>query len=76
MYSPTHLDQSPLRSAEGQVLFTDKAFILSRWSKHFKSLFKADRVIQDLAVLRIPQQPFKAEIDQLPSMKEIIKAIE
>ena len=35
MYGPTHWIQSPLRNADGQVLFTDKAFILSRWSEHF-----------------------------------------
>ena len=49
---------------------------LSRWSEHFQSLFSADRVVQDPAVLRIPQQPFKAELDELPSKKEITKDIE
>ena len=58
------------------MLFTDKASILSRWSEHFQSLFSADRVVQDPGVLRIPQQPFKAEFDELSSVKEIIKAIE
>ena len=45
VYGPTHRAQSPLRSADGQVLFTDKASILIRWSKHFESLFSADRVV-------------------------------
>ena len=76
VYGPIHQVQIPLCSVDAQVLFTDKASILSRWSEHFQSLFSADHVIQDLAVLCIPQQPFKAELDQLPSMKEITKAIE
>ena len=57
----------------GNCFVTDKASILSRWSEHF---FSADRVLQDPAVLRIPQQPFKAELDEVPFMKEITKAIE
>ena len=76
MYGLTHQVQIPLHSADEQVLFTDKASILSWWSEHFQSLFNADRVVQDPAVLRISQQPFKAESDELPSMKEITKAIE
>ena len=50
--------------------------ILSYWSEHFQSLFSGDRVVQDPAVLHIPQQPFKAELDELPSVKQITKAIE
>ena len=46
------------------------------WSKHFQELFSADRVVQDPALLRIPQLPVKVELDELPSMEELIKAIE
>ena len=35
VYGPTHWAQSPLHSANGQVLFTDKASILSCWCGHF-----------------------------------------
>ena len=52
------------------------ASILSCWSEYFLSLFSADCVIQDPAVLRIPQQPFNAELDELPSVKENTKTIE
>ena len=57
------------------MLYTDKASILSCWSEHVQSLFSADHIIQDPAVLHISQQPFKAELDELPSVKEITKAI-
>ena len=46
------------------------------WSEHFQELLSADRVVQDPALLRIPQLPFKVELDELPSMEELIKAIE
>ena len=55
VYGPTHQVQSSLSSANGQVLFTDRASILSGWSEHFQSLFSADRVVQGPAVIRIPQ---------------------
>ena len=38
-------------------------------------LFSADHIIQDPAVLHISQQQFKAELDELTSVKEITKAI-
>ena len=45
VYGPTHRVQNPLRSANGQVIFTVKASILSLWSEHFQSLVSADRVV-------------------------------
>ncbi|CAE1140564.1 unnamed protein product [Acanthosepion pharaonis] len=53
VYGPSHRVQSPLRSADGRVLFTDKESILSRWSGYFQALFSADHVVQDPGVLRI-----------------------
>ena len=76
VYGQTHRVQNPLHSADGQRLFTDKVSILNRWSEHFQSFFSADRVVQDPAVLCIPLQLFKAELDELPSVKEIGKVIE
>ena len=76
VYGLTHQVQNPLHSADGQVLFTDKSSILSHWSEHFQSLFSADHVVQDPVVLYIPQQPYKAELDELPSVKEITKTID
>ena len=75
MYGPTHKVQSPLRSADGRVLLTDKTSILSRWSEHFQTLFSADQVVQDSAILRIPRLPAKGELDEPPSMEELTKAI-
>ena len=76
MQGPILQVQGYLHSADRQVLFTDKASILSRWFEHFQSLFSADRIVQDPAVPRIPQQPFNAELDESPSAKEITKAME
>ena len=75
VYGPTHQARSPLRSADGRALLKDQTSILSRCSEHFQELFSADRVVQDSALLRIPQLPVKVELDELPSMQELIKAI-
>ena len=76
VWDPTNWVQIPLRSADVQVLFTDEASILSRWSEHFQSLISADCVVQSLALLRIPKQPIKAELNELLYMKEITTTIE
>ena len=76
MYGPSYLVQSPLRSTDGQALLTDNSSILSRWSQHFQTLFSADRTVHDAAILCIPQQPVKAELDEMPSLEEITKAIQ
>jgi len=73
---PSHQIQSPLRSADGHTLFTDKASIMNRWSEHFQSLFSASRTVHESAILRIPQVPTKPELDLPPTLEETIKAIE
>ena len=76
VYGQTLRVQSALRRTGRRVIFKDKTSILSRCSEHFQSLFSSDRVVQDPAVLCILQQPFKAELEEQLSMKEINKAIE
>ncbi|XP_071510462.1 uncharacterized protein [Diadema antillarum] len=76
VYGSSHQVQSPLRSADGEVLLNDKTSILTRWSEHFQSLFSANRIVQESALLQIPQQLFKPELDELPTLEETLKAIE
>ena len=75
MARPT-VSRLPCAVRKSNCFFTDKTSVLSCWSEHFQSLFSADCVVQDSAVLRIPKQPFKAELDEVLSVKEITKAIE
>ena len=76
VYGPTQQVQSPLRSSDGQVLLTDNASILARWSEHFQTLFCANRTVQDTAIDRVPQLPLKEELDDPPTFEELIEAIE
>lgn len=76
VYGPSHRVQSPLRSADGHALLTDKASILNRWAEHFQTLFSTDRTVQDAALLNIPQKPVQMELDEIPTLEETTKAIE
>ncbi|XP_063598691.1 uncharacterized protein LOC134775161 [Penaeus indicus] len=75
VYGPSRQVQSPLRSADDQTLLTDKTSILSRWSDHFHFLFSANCTVQNSAILRIPQQSVKSDLDELPTLKKTVKAI-
>ena len=74
VYGPSHQVVSPLRSTDGQALLTDKASILNRWAEHFQTLFSADRSVNESAIQQIPQQPVKEELDEAPTLEEVIKA--
>ena len=74
VYGPSHQVVSPLRSTDGQALLTDKASILNRWAEHFQTLFSADRSVDEPAIQQIPQQPVKEELDEAPTLEEVIKA--
>ncbi|CAH1249728.1 Hypp8672 [Branchiostoma lanceolatum] len=76
VYGPTHQLVAPLRSTDGQSLLTDKASILNRWSEHFQTLFSVNRTVDNSALQRIHQQPLKEELDLLPSLEEVIKAVD
>ncbi|XP_065541881.1 uncharacterized protein LOC136017496 [Lathamus discolor] len=76
VYGPTFQVQSPLRSADGQMLLTDKISILNRWSKHFQTLFSANRVVQGKGIQHILEHLVKNELDIAPTMGETLKAIQ
>ena len=56
------------------LILTDKASILNRWAEHFQTLFSADRSVDESAIQQIPQQPVKEELDEAPTLEEVIKA--
>ncbi|XP_067051128.1 uncharacterized protein [Acropora muricata] len=71
VYGPTHQVQSPLRSSDGQNLFTDNTSILACWSEHFQTLFSANRAVQVTAINRVPQlSPIEA-LDEPPTLEEL-----
>ena len=74
IYGPTSSGTSPLLSADGSTLITDKEKILGRWAEHFESVLNRPSEINDEAIDRLPQIPVNDSMDDLPTIEEIEKA--
>jgi len=75
VYGPQSSGSSPLLSAEGSTLLTDKKRILDRWVEHFNNVLNRLAAINDQAITRLPQLPINTEIDTPPTYEEVNKAI-
>eukprot|EP00745_Piridium_sociabile_P007473 TRINITY_DN1490_c1_g1_i7.p1 TRINITY_DN1490_c1_g1~~TRINITY_DN1490_c1_g1_i7.p1 ORF type:complete len:702 (-),score=160.58 TRINITY_DN1490_c1_g1_i7:112-2217(-) len=75
IYGPTSSGSSPLRSADGGTLITDKEKILERWAEHFDGVLNRPSAINDEAIARLPQVPINTTLDDLPTDAEVAKAI-
>ena len=75
VHGPSHQIQAPLRFTDGSTLLTDKDAIMHRWSEHFSSLFSDKCKVEESSLLRIPQAKVKTELDDLPTLEEVKKAV-
>ena len=70
VYSPQSSGTTPLLSADGTSLLTDKEAILKRWAEHFDGVLDRDEAIN-----RLPQVECNPLLDELPTVSETVKAI-
>ena len=75
VYGPTSAGSSPLLSADGTTLITDKEHILGRWAEHFDSVLNRPSSINEEAIKRLPQVATNEALDLPPTLEEVIKAI-
>ncbi|KAL8606716.1 hypothetical protein ACOMHN_055391 [Nucella lapillus] len=75
VYGQQSSGSSPLLSADGSTLLTDKKQILERWAKHFDSMLNQPAVINDEAIARLPKVVINTELNAQPSYQEVNKAI-
>ena len=75
VYGPTPSGSSPLLSADGNTLITDKEKILERWVEHFDDVLNRPSTINDEAINRLPQVPTNKALDDPPTLLETQKAI-
>ena len=64
IYGPQCAGSSLLPDISGTKLLTEKTQILERWAEHFNSVLN-----------RLPQVEINHELDNIPSMEEVSKAI-
>ncbi|XP_059829770.1 uncharacterized protein LOC132396204 isoform X2 [Hypanus sabinus] len=74
MYGPQSSGSSPLLSADGTRLLTEKKQILERWAEHFNQVLNRPAKINDEAIARLPQVVINLHLDNLPT-EEVRKAI-
>ena len=66
---------TPLLSADGTSLLTDKEAMLERWAEHFNSVLNRPSSINDDAINRLPQVECNLMLDEFPTVSETVKAI-
>nr|VZI07988.1 unnamed protein product [Spirometra erinaceieuropaei] len=75
VYGPPTKGTSPLLSADGNTLLTEKTQILQRWAEHFRGVLNRPSVISDAAIERLPQVETNVDLDLPPSLQETIRAV-
>ena len=72
---PQSSGTTPLLSADGTSLLTNKEAILKRWAEHFDGVLNRPSSINDEAINRLPQVECNPLLDELPTVSETVKAI-
>ena len=75
VYGPQSSGTTPLLSADGTSLLTDKEAILKRWAEHFDGVLNRPSSINEEAINRLPQLECNPLLDELPTVSETVKAI-
>ena len=75
MYGPRESGASPVLSADGQKLLTDKTEILLRWKEHFESVLNSTSEIDEDAIASIPKRPELLELSFDPTLQEVKDSI-
>ena len=74
--APKKSGTTPLLSADGSTLLTDKDAILKRWAEHFNSVLNRPSSVNDNAINRLPQIECNVLLDEFPTVTETRKAIQ
>ena len=71
---PQSSGTTPLLSADGTSLLTDKEAILKRWAEHFDGVLNRPSSINDEAINRLAQVECNPLLDEIPTVSETMKA--
>ena len=67
---------TPLLSADGTSLLTDKEAVLNRWTEHFVGVLNRPSSITDEAINRLTQVECNPLLDEFLTVSETVKAIQ
>ena len=70
IYGPKSSGATPLLSADGSTLLTDKDAILKRWAEHFNSVLNRPSSVSDNAINRLSQIQCNVLLDEFPTVTE------
>ena len=74
IYGPSSSGTSPLLSADGASLITEKEKILNRWAEQFNSVLNRPSSINNEAIECLPQVPTNESLNNVPTLEETQKA--
>ena len=66
---------APIKSKTGEII-TEKDKQMRRWTEHYLELYATQNVVSDFALDSIPELPMLDQLDALPSIEELGKAID
>ena len=72
---PTATKTAPLKSKTGEII-TDQGKQLERWVEHYLELYATQNVVTDAALDTLPSLTVMKELDDLPTVEELSKAID
>ena len=75
LYGPQSSKNTPILSADGSKLITDKKGILERWAEHFNGILNRPSKINEEGIQRLLQVEINKDLDALLSVDEVAKAI-
>ena len=75
VYGPSDRSLVPIRSRDGNTLFTDKDDILKRWKEHYSVLLNTNNPSNRNILDRIPQKPPITQMDVTPTLQEVNHAV-
>nr|VZI18603.1 unnamed protein product [Spirometra erinaceieuropaei] len=76
VYGPPTKGNTPLLSADGSTLLTEKTKIIQRWAENFRGVIKRPSAISDAAIERLPHVETNMNLDLPPSLQETIRAVQ
>ena len=76
IYGPKSSGATPLLSADGSTLLTDKDAILKRWAEHFNSVLNRPLSVNDNATNKLPPIECNVLLNEFPTVTETGKAIQ